>query len=255
MRTMLAIGVAALMALAAPAGAADVVFEDPAGDDHGPGGYTYPTDAAYTRGSFDLVKFELTTKGKKANLAVTVNANLEDPWGMDVGFATQMVFVFIDTDGKEGSGHTGAPPGLNLQFAPGAAWEKCIVLSPQPFARVKQEVDAKAGELAADIVIPSRVRGSGRAITASVDLSDLGEGDPAPTSPAPSPDTCWRIPRGSSTEPISQASLSSVAEELPSSRSRSTNSLAERGSSRTSSMTRWTPAVTSYLDEASTSTK
>ncbi len=179
MRSMLAIGAAVLLALAAPAFAADVVFEDPTGDDSGPGGYTYPTDAVYTRGSFDLVKFELSPKGKKANLGVTVNANLEDPWGMDVGFATQMVFIFIDTDGVEGSGHTATPPGLNLQFAPGSAWEKCIILSPQPFARVKQEVDAKAGALAADIVIPTRVRGSGRTISASVDLADLGESDPA----------------------------------------------------------------------------
>jgi carbohydrate-binding DOMON domain-containing protein len=180
MRNLFAIAAAvALLALAAPARAADVVFDDPTGDDNGPGGYTYPTDAVYTRGSFDLVKFELTTKGKKANLAVTVNANLEDPWGMDVGFATQMVFIFIDTDGKEGSGHTAAPPGLNVQFAPDSAWEKCIILSPQPYARVKQEVEAKAGDLAADIVIPTRVRGSGRTISASVDLADLGEGDPA----------------------------------------------------------------------------
>lgn len=179
MRSLLAISAAFLLALAVPASAADVVIEDPTGDDNGPGGYSYPTDAVYTRGSFDLVRFELAPKGKKANLAVTVNANLEDPWGMDVGFATQMVFVFIDTDGVEGSGHTAALPGLNVQFAPGAAWEKVVILSPQPFARVKQEVDAKAGGLAADVVVPTRVRGTGRTISASVDLADLGEGDPA----------------------------------------------------------------------------
>lgn len=179
MRFLLAIGAALVLALAAPASAADVVIEDPVGDDYGPGGYTYPTDSVYTRGSFDLVKFELKPKGKKANLAVTVNANLDDPWGMDVGFATQMVFIFIDTDGVEGSGHTAGLPGLNLQFAPGSAWEKVVILSPQPFARVKQEVDAKAADLTSDVVIPTRVRGAGRTISASVDLADLGEGDPA----------------------------------------------------------------------------
>jgi len=32
---------------------------DPTGDDKGPGTYTYPTDAVYTPGSFDLVAFEV----------------------------------------------------------------------------------------------------------------------------------------------------------------------------------------------------
>ena len=50
---------------------------------------------------------------------------------MGKGFATQMVFIFIDTDGKEGSGHTEGVPGLNVQFAPGDAWDKLIILSPQ----------------------------------------------------------------------------------------------------------------------------
>ena len=31
-----------------------VSFKDPAGDDNGPGTYTYPTDAVYKRGSFDM---------------------------------------------------------------------------------------------------------------------------------------------------------------------------------------------------------
>ena len=168
----------ALVFLALPALAQSVEFSDPTGDDNGPGSYVYPTDAVYTAGSFDLVDFKLEVKGKKANVSVTVNANLDDPWGMDVGFATQMVFVFIDKDGKEGSGFTTAPPGLNLQFAPTSAWDKLIILSPQPYARVKQEVEAKAGPMAEAIIVPSRTRGSGRTITASVKTEDLGEGDP-----------------------------------------------------------------------------
>ncbi len=155
---------------------AQVSFEDPAGDDNGPGEYVYPTDAVYTRGSFDLTKLEVTTKGKRINVAATVNANLEDPWGMGVGFATQMIFVFIDN--AEG-GHTEGIPGLNIQFAEEDAWDKCVVLSPQSSGRVKQEVEAKAGAIASDVVVPSRTNGGGRTITGSVKMSDLGEGDPA----------------------------------------------------------------------------
>ena len=151
-----------------------VSFDDPAGDDNGPGEYVYPTDAVYTRGSFDLTKLEVKPKGKRVNVAATINANLEDPWGMGVGFATQMIFVFIDN--AEG-GHTTGLPGLNVEFADG--WEKVVVLSPQSSGRVKQEVEAKAGAIAGDIVVPSRTNGSGRTITGSVKMADLGDGDPA----------------------------------------------------------------------------
>ena len=155
--------------------AAGVEFDDPTGDDNGPGEYVYPTDAVYTRGSFDLTKLEVTPKGKRINVAATVNSNLEDPWGMGVGFATQMIFVFIDN--AEG-GHTEGIPGLNVEFAESDAWDKCVVLSPQSSGRVKQEVEAKAGAIASSIVVPSRTNGGGRTITGSVKIADLGEGDP-----------------------------------------------------------------------------
>lgn len=163
------------VALALPL-VADVTFKDPVGDDNGPGNYSYPTDAVYKQGSFDLTQFELKT-GKKADFAVTVNSNLEDPWSMGGGFAVQMVFIFIDTDHKEGSGFTTAPPGLNISFAPEDAWDKLVILSPQPPGRVKTEIE-KAGAMKAGIIVPTRTKGSGRTITGTVDLKELGEGDP-----------------------------------------------------------------------------
>jgi len=166
------------LALAGATQAAGVKFSDPTGDDKGPGNYIYPTDAVYTPGSFDLVEFEVTD-GDNADFKVTVNDRLADPWGMGVGFATQMVFIFIDKDGVAGSGHTQSLPGLNVEFAPDSAWEKVIILSPQPASRVSAEVKAKAADLAADIVIPRRTTGSGKTISAKVKLSDLGGGDPA----------------------------------------------------------------------------
>lgn len=161
------------LVLTAPAWAVD--FSDPTGDDNGPGTYVYPTDAVYTAGSFDLTELSLTARGNNVNVEVSVNANLDDPWSMKVGFAIQMVFVFIDNaDG----GHTEGLPGLNIQFAESDAWDKVIILSPQSYSRVKQEIEAKvAPEIAADIVVPNRVRGSGRTISATVKAADLGEGD------------------------------------------------------------------------------
>jgi hypothetical protein len=133
----------------------------------------------YKPGSFDLTAFALEVAGKKAEVEVGVNSALEDPWGMKVGFAVQMVFVFIDTDGKEGSGFTDGLPGLNVKFAPAAAWERVIVLSPQSAARVRTEVETKAPAMKDAVLVPGRTRGSGRNISGSVALADLGEGDPS----------------------------------------------------------------------------
>ncbi|MBP7149127.1 MAG: hypothetical protein KBD01_16485 [Acidobacteria bacterium] len=170
--------VAALVAVPA-AVAQEVSFTDPTGDDNGPGNYTYPTDTVYKPGSFDITNFKLAQKGDKVDVTVGVNAALEDPWRMGTGFSVQMIFVFIDQDHKEGSGFTKGLPGLNIEFAPEDAWDKVIILSPQGASRVKSEAKTKAGSMAAAVVVPARVKGSGRNISATVPKAELGEGDPA----------------------------------------------------------------------------
>ncbi|WP_224361528.1 glucodextranase DOMON-like domain-containing protein [Hyalangium versicolor] len=179
MKTRLASLTLAASLLSLPALAdGKVTFKDPTGDDNGPGTYKYPTDAVYKKGSFDLTEFTADQKGKNIDFTATLATNLEDPWNMKKGFSTQMVFIFIDTDGKEGSGHTDAPPGLNIQFAPASAWEKLIILSPQEPARVRKEIETKAAALKDDILIPERTKGAGKKISGSVDGSSL-KGDPS----------------------------------------------------------------------------
>lgn len=156
----------------------EVIFKDPIGDDNGPGYYTYPTDTVYKPGSFDITAATMKVGGDQANFSVTVNSKLEDPWGMKTGFAVQMIFIFIDTDHKEGSGFLAALPGLNFNFSPIDAWDKVIVLSPQAPPRVRQEADAKAGKMAAAVLIPKSTRGNGSVISGSVPLADIGSGDP-----------------------------------------------------------------------------
>jgi carbohydrate-binding DOMON domain-containing protein len=165
--------------LAGTVTAADVVFKDPSGDDKGPGNYVYPTDKVYKPGSFDLTEFKMKVSGEKADFSVTLGSALEDPWGMGGGFATQMVFVFIDTDAKEGSGFTKGLPGLNVEFAAADAWDRCVILSPQPQNRVVSEIETKAAWAKGAVVVPMRTRGAGRTISGSVPLKDLGAGDPA----------------------------------------------------------------------------
>ena len=154
-----------------------VSFKDPANDDNGPGSYTYPTDGVYKRGSFDMTAFDVKVSGKKVDFAVTFNTALEDPWRMGGGFSVQMVFIFIDT--KEG-GFTEGVPGTNVTFAPGNEWDHLVILSPQAPGTVKNEVDAKMpGATKNAVIVPARAKGAGRTLSATVDLDQLGGGDPS----------------------------------------------------------------------------
>lgn len=168
--TTLAICLASLLALTANASQA-VTFDDPKGDDKGPGTYTYPTDSVYKAGSFDLTKLTVKKNGDQVEFSADVNSSLEDPWGMGNGFSVQMIFIFVKTGA---GGHTEGLPGLNIQFAPGNEWNKVVILSPQKKARVMGEAQTKAPKLVADIVVPNVTRGSNRTIKGSVPLSELG---------------------------------------------------------------------------------
>jgi carbohydrate-binding DOMON domain-containing protein len=83
-----------------------------------------------------------------------------------------------DKAAGEPHGFTQGLPGLQVQFAPADSWDRCIILSPQPAARVRAEVEAKAAAMKDAIVIPARVKGSGHAISATIDRKSLGPGDP-----------------------------------------------------------------------------
>lgn len=168
-----------LLMLSATAYAGSITLKDPSGDDNGPGEYIYPTDGVYTKGSFDLKTLDVNYTDKKVNFAVSMNAGLDDPWGMQTGFAIQMIYIFIDTDGKPGSGYMQGTPGLNIMFAPQSAWDKVVILSPQQKQRVKSEINDKAAGMSADILVPTGTKGSGKTISGSVKRDELGDGDPS----------------------------------------------------------------------------
>jgi len=168
---------ALLLGLAAvPALAQEIVFKDPTGDDDGPGKYVYPTDPVYKPGSFDLTELKVTQKDGKVTFAASVNSDLEDPWGMPApaAFSVQMILIHVQT-GKGGA--TKGLPGTNVQFAPAAAWNRLVILSPQPAGKVRAEVKQKAADLKDLVVVPAETVGKGRTITGTVDLKDLGGGD------------------------------------------------------------------------------
>jgi hypothetical protein len=163
-----------LLWLAASASAWTITFKDPLGDDDGPGAYVYPTDRVYLPGSFDLTHFTVKEQGGSYIFEITVNAKLENPWDMDTGFSIQMAEIYIDADGKAGSGHEIALPGMNAAFLPEAQWEKAVLVSPQTASRVKTEISGKAPDVAKDIIVPIKVTPHGKTIIAVADKKEFG---------------------------------------------------------------------------------
>lgn len=156
-------------------------FKDPTGDDNGPGTYTYPTDAAYEKGCFDLTLLAVDVKGKDVEITAEFAKKIGDPWDsakwQGNGFSVQMVQVYFDTDHKAGSGFVDALPGQNATFAAAEAWDKVVIISPQPNSRLTQEVEQKAAAFKKGVVIPRKVSVRGKSIVAVVDLKDLGTPD------------------------------------------------------------------------------
>ena len=175
---------AALMILAMGASAAhakgfSLKLKDPKGDDKGGGDYVYPTDSVYTSGSFDLLEVAIKEAGPDIQIDLTFNASIEDPWGMQkqggANFSIQFVQVYIDTDHKPKSGELQAVAGMNANFVPESAFEKVILISPQPVARVRQEVAQKSPRHRNLLVVPRSVLAKGKTITALVPKKDLGK--------------------------------------------------------------------------------
>ncbi|NPV01613.1 MAG: hypothetical protein HPY53_09560 [Brevinematales bacterium] len=150
-------------------------FLDPIGDDKGPGYYTYPTNPVYVPGGFDIVSFTVDASGSdNVIFQITINADVKQDWGMAADFDIQHFQIYIDQDKVPGSGNVKSIPGLNIYFDPADAWEKAVIITPQPDSRVQIEIDVKAKEMSGDIVVPIKISAQGRTFTAVVKKSDLG---------------------------------------------------------------------------------
>lgn len=160
--------------------AGKVEFSDPRGDDNGPGGYTYPTGAEYKKGSFDLTGVKISDKGSNVEVELTIAVPFEDPWDSAKwpapgnGFSLQMFQIYVDADGKAGSGEKETLPGMNAEFDEDSRWEKVIVVSPQNNKVVLGEVKQKAKGLMSKVVLPKKVSVKGKTVTALIPKKELG---------------------------------------------------------------------------------
>jgi carbohydrate-binding DOMON domain-containing protein len=178
--SVLALALATLPLLAWAASGLTLGFSDPAGDDFGPGTYSYPTDPVYTPKSFDLRKLEVIDGGDTVTFRVTVGANIADPWNSrdwdGNGFSLQFVQIYVDRDHQKGAGFREPLPGLgSARFAEDEAWDKVVLISPQPRARLEAEIRFKAAKMKGSIIIPRRTTARGKTLVAVVSKADLGQ--------------------------------------------------------------------------------
>ena len=220
---VLAAAVAALLAaLPSPALAAVeklFVVPDPEKDDHGDGSLRYPVRSMndLVPGSLDIRAFAAwnTPDGTffEVTFARTVQKTerrpVDDGGTMltdvaKLGFYTLNVDVYVDVDGKPGSGNTFMLPGRNAEVDPANGWEKAICLTPLPreagtllertyaeaernAARetrtedgrlptgLKKEIRAEVGrQVAESVFFPTRVEVRGRIVRFFVPITFLG---------------------------------------------------------------------------------
>jgi alpha-amylase/alpha-mannosidase (GH57 family) len=99
--------------------------DDPLRDDHGPGSYTYPTDAVFSSGNYDITNFQVGYDDENIVFRFTMRGRVDDPWGSPNGLAIQTFDIYIDQNGGR-QGGTNFLPGRNLALQDGYAWDYAI---------------------------------------------------------------------------------------------------------------------------------
>ncbi|MFW5776466.1 MAG: glucodextranase DOMON-like domain-containing protein [Spirochaetota bacterium] len=139
--------------------------QDPVGDDYGPGTYTYPTDAVFAPGSFDITEFMVEDEEEYVKFTVRLNAPIQNPWGSATNLSLQTIDIYVDRDPGAGTGSRLLLEGRNAALPAEHGWEYALwvegwnqkVLTPRdpqdpaspPIelsgAPLKVRVDAEAG--------------------------------------------------------------------------------------------------------------
>lgn len=151
----------------APHAAPSAVWQDARGDDHGPGGYVYPL-GAQPAGALDLLQVRAVWRADGWRWSLT----FRKPYSATL---RPVVHIYLDTDGIAGSGHPGPLPGLGqTRLAPDAAWEKALLLTPQPLPMVEAALRTKAAAQRGAVLLPVTSRWKGSEWTVQLAPDALG---------------------------------------------------------------------------------
>ncbi|HEY5361203.1 MAG TPA: glucodextranase DOMON-like domain-containing protein [Streptosporangiaceae bacterium] len=96
---------------------------DPAGDDHGPGTFQYPTAADFHAGAYDLTDFQVISDGTTVYLRATL-ANLDPTFG--AAFGAQLLDVYVHNPAASATSTQAAFATRNYTIAPGGAWSERV---------------------------------------------------------------------------------------------------------------------------------
>lgn len=111
-----------------------LVFEasDPAGDDDGPGSYTYPTDAVFNEtGLFDLTAYRIYDAPDAWQIALDF-ASLPNPWNGPQGFSHPIIFLYLDVaPGGSTASHEEAQA-ARVAFSPDHPWDVFLKIAGWP---------------------------------------------------------------------------------------------------------------------------
>ncbi len=162
-------------------GLSTVLFEieDAEGDDHGPGTYTYPTDAVFQNKAFDLKSFRVSYDEKNLIFRIGFYGPIPNPWGSPSGLAIQTIDIYIDQDPGNGSGARLLLPGRNAALQAGNGWDYALWLEGWTPQVVAPQADTLEPVQAAEISMKILVDPAARTVTVRVPRESLGGGDPA----------------------------------------------------------------------------
>ncbi len=152
-------------------------ISDPVGDDHGPGAFTYPTDAVFIPGSFDLQRFQVGTENNNLVFTFETVAPIQNPWSSPRGFSIQTFDVYIDTDPGNGTGSRLLIPGRNAALEEGNGWE--FGLTVEGWAPALFAADASGVVTETDPSFDVVTFGDKGKVVVRVPFALLGDGDPS----------------------------------------------------------------------------
>lgn len=141
--------------------------KDTVGDDKGPGYYQYPLDKRIRRGTYDLKRFSVYEEDGVVTFVIQTREYIMTEWpdthkSEEQGFVTNVFDIYVDLDGRPGTGYKQALPGRELEFADNKGWEKVILLTPLSEFRAYDILKGKTDDLSfqnviSDIILPDYV--------------------------------------------------------------------------------------------------
>jgi glycogen debranching enzyme len=128
-------------------------LSDPSGDDLGTGAVlrrggriTYPANAHFMPGSFDITRFTLHTDSLNASFTLQFRALSDPGWHPEYGFQLTLAAIAIDTDGKEDTGSATLPAQALYAMPDGRGYERLILVGG------RMQIQDQTGKILAEYV-------------------------------------------------------------------------------------------------------